>query len=366
MRVAAIVLLSTVCAVALARADEREREPSDATPAVEELEPSDTASLAEEPYDATAAFTFLGPAPARNFQPIQLIFLQLPFERAQTVRRGQLSLEVDSAESNEIATTQGPIVSALKFETNRTVFGIRYGIADRWEMGIHLPFITRYGGFLDPVINQVESWFNSKNSERDRYPDNTFGAFIVRKGDEILFEGKREEFQPGDLWFSVKREIDPGDRWPLLALRGALKMPTGDADAVLGSGNPDLGFGLAAEKQVWRRLMLFLNVNLVFPFGRVGDGELSLNPIVSESFAAEFALTRRWSALLHQAVYTSPMHGTDTNLLDADAVELGLGLNFGWSERLGFQVLGINNVSGVEQAADFTLLLGVRIRPTSS
>ena len=104
----------------------------------------------------------------------------------------------------------------------------------------------------------------------------------------------------------------------------------------------------------------------VAAFGRVGGGDLSLNPIVSESFAAELALTRRWSALLHQAVYTSPMHGTDTNLLDADVVELGIGLNFGWSEYLGFQLLAINNVSGVEQAADFTLLLGLRIHSATS
>jgi hypothetical protein len=277
-----------------------------------------------------------------------------------------VSFELDSAESNEIATTQGAIVSSLKFETNRTVLGIRHGIADGWEMGVHMPFISRYGGFLDPAIDAVEDWFDAENPERDLYPDNSFGAFVVQKGDDVLFAGGKEEFQPGDLWFSVKHEMDPGGRWPLLALRGALKVPTGNEDAVLGSGNADLGFGIAAEKQVLRRLMLFLNVNLVFPFGRVGDGDLSLNPLVSESFAAEFALTRRWSVLLHQAVYTSPMHGTDTNLLDADAVELGLGLNFGWSDCFGFQLLGINNVSGVEQAADFTLLFGVRIRPTLS
>jgi hypothetical protein len=345
MQVAAILVFAGLCA---------------ALPETEPLPPIEEAPfLRQEPPEPE--FTFLGPAPARNFQPIQLIFLQLPFERAKAVKRGEVWLELDSAESNVIATTQGPIISRLKFETNRTVFGIRYGIGDGWEMGAHLPFISRYGGFLDPVIDEVEGWFEAVNDERELYPDNTFGAFIVRKGDDILFEGGRESFQPGDLWFSVKREVDPGGPWPLLALRGALKLPSGNEDAVLGSGNPDLGFGIAAEKQVLRRLMLFLNANLVFPFGRVGGGDLSLNPIVSESFAAELALTRRWSALLHQAVYTSPMHGTDTNLLDAEAVELGLGLNFGWSERLGFQLLGINNVTGVEQAADFTLLLGLRI-----
>jgi hypothetical protein len=349
----AVLALSALCGATLAAAQD-------------EPQASETPVVREETAVTTAESSFLGPAPARNFQPIQLVFLQLPFERARTVRYGAVSLELDSAESNEIATTQGPITSSLKFETNRTVFGIRYGFADRWEMGAHMPFISRYGGFMDPVIDEVEDWFNAENSERELYPENSFGALVVRKGDEVLFEGGKQTFQPGDLWFSVKREIDPGDAWPLLALRGALKVPTGDEDAVLGSGSPDLGFGVAAEKRMFRRLMLFLNVNLVFPFGRVGGGDLSLNPIVSQSFAAEFALTRRWSALLHQAVYTSPMHGTDTNLLDAEVVELGLGLNFGWSECLGFQLLGINNVSGVEQAADFTLLFGFRIRPTLS
>jgi len=347
MQVAAILALSALCA---------------SVPETEPLPPLGEAPFLEE-LPPVPEFTFLGPAPARNFQPIQLIFLQLPFERATTVGYRQISLEVDSAESNVIATTNGPIVSRLKFETNRTVFGARYGFAEDWEVGLHMPFISRYGGFLDPVIDEVEDWFNAVNSERELYPENTFGAFIVRKGDEILFEGDTESFQPGDLWFSGKREIEPGDPWPRLALRAALKLPTGDEDAVLGSGNPDLGFGIAAEKRILRRLMLFLNVNLVFPFGRVGGDELSLNPIVTESFAAELALTRRLSALLHQAVYTSPMHGTGTNLLDADVIELGLGLNLGWNERLGFQLLGINNVAGVEQSADFTLLFGVQLRP---
>src|SRR5262245_14605209 len=107
------------------------------------------AALAAEADD----FVFSGPAPSRNFQPIQLIFLHLPYERAAVLRPGELSFHVDSAESNEIATSANRLQASLKFETNRTVFGARWSPAAAWEVGIDLPFITRYGGFLDPFID---------------------------------------------------------------------------------------------------------------------------------------------------------------------------------------------------------------------
>ncbi len=307
-------------------------------------------------------FEFLGPAPARNFQPIQLIFLDLPFERAATIGWRQVALRVESAESNVIATTQGQIRSTLKFETNRTVLGARYGVGERWEVGIDQPLISRFGGFLDPFIDDVEGLFGAGNRERDLFPNNSFGAFIVARGDTILFHGGRQTLRPGDLSLSVKRQVSSGERWPLVAVRAALKIPTGSEDAVVGSGEPDLGVGVAAEKRALPRCMLYLNLNLVYPMGRVTPAELTLDPIFTESFAAEFAFARRWSGLLHQAVYTSPLHGTGVRLLDGTPVEIGLGANFSWSPQVGFQLLAINNVSPVEPAADFSLLFAMTLR----
>jgi hypothetical protein len=307
-------------------------------------------------------FVFSGPSPARNFQPIQLIFLHLPFERARVLEPGEISFHVDSAESNEIATSDNDIQASLKFETNRTVLGGRWSPADHWEVGLDVPFITRYGGFLDPLIDAVESAFDTKNSERDLFPQNSFGSFVVQKKGVTLFEDRKEDFVPGDLWFSAKRDFELPAPWPTIALRGAIKAPSGDADKVTGSGKPDFGIGIAAEHRPLRRLMLFMNLDLVYPVGPITDGDLHLNPFFSESFAAELAVTRRWSALLHQAVYTSPFHGNGARLLDGTVVELGLGINFAFREWLGAQLLAINNVSGVEQAADFTLMLSLHSR----
>ncbi|MGH7787179.1 MAG: DUF3187 family protein, partial [Candidatus Binatia bacterium] len=320
------------------------------------------ALLAAAPAGAEE-FDFAGPAPTRNFQPIQLIFLALPFESAVTLEHGGLELLLESAESSVIATTSGAIESTLKFETNRTVFGFRYGLFDRWEVGMELPFISRYGGFLDPIIDGVEDLFGAVNPERKLFSQNVFGGFSVVRGDTTLFQGEAITFQPGDLSFLLKYAVPVPRAWPRVALRAAIKAPTGDLDEVTGSGEPDFGIGIAADYQVFDRLMLYGNLNLVYPVGPITAGDLTLNPIFTESFAAHLAVTQRWSVMLHQAVYTSPFHGTHTRLLDGEVVELGFGLNFVYSPKFAAQLLGIQNFSGVEQSADFTVLLSMQIRP---
>lgn len=307
-------------------------------------------------------FVFFGPSPTRNFQPIQLIFLNLPFEKAATLRPRAGEIYVASAEINEIATTTGPIESTLKFETNRTVLGGRYGVADRWEVGIELPFLSRFGGFQDQFIDFVEGVAGAGNAERDRWPNNSFGGFSVRKNGTRVFEGRRQYLEVGDLAVEVKREFDLGEGLPILAGRAAVKFPTGREGGVFGSGKPDFGIGAAVDYRVHRRVQTYLNLNLVYPIGPVTAAELSLNPILTQSWAVEVGVTEGLSLILHQAVYTSPFHGTGTRLLDGTPVEIGLGLNFGPYDRVAFQLMAIDNVSPVEPAADFTLLLTGRVR----
>ena len=133
-------------------------------------------------------------------------------------------------------------------------------------------------------------------------------------------------------------------------------------DAVLGSGEPDFGAGVAADYSPWRRLMLYVNFNLVYPVGPITDGNLTLNPFFTQSFAAHLAVTQH--CRVHASTrrrYTSPFHGTGASLLDGTVVELGFGLGFASAERFGAQLLGIENVSGVEQSADFTLMLSIAV-----
>jgi hypothetical protein len=302
-------------------------------------------------------FAGYGPLPVRNYQPIQLIFLGMPFERAQTLRPGAFAVHLDSAESNEIATEQGSVEATLKFETNRTVLGGTVGVWPGLEVGLDVPIISRFGGFLDPFIDSVEDFFGTKNPERTLYPNNTFGGFNVQRGDTVLFHGYDQQFELGDIWASAKYEAWHPEGWPLFSLRGAIKAPTGRSGGVFGSGKPDFGLGVATEYQTLPWLMLYGDVDLVYPVGPITAGDLTLNPIVTEQVAAEAYVGWNVSLVLQQHTYTSPMHGTGTPILDHAAVELGAGVNWMWPwQPVLFQLGFVDNVSGVATDADFTLL----------
>jgi len=302
-------------------------------------------------------FTGYGPLPLRNYQPIQLIFLGMPFERAQTLAPGTVAIHLDSAESNEIATEQGNLNATLKFETNRTVLGGAVGVLPGLEVGLDVPMISRFGGFLDPFIDSVEDFFGTKNPERNLFPNNSFGGFNVQRGNTTLFHGYDQQFELGDIWGSTKYEVWHPENGPLFSLRGAIKAPTGRSDGVYGSSKPDFGLGGAVEYQALEWLMLYGNFDLVYPLGPITPGKLSLNPIATLQVAAEAYIGWHVSLLFQQETYTSPMHGTGTPILDHEAVELSGGVNWmvPWQPML-FQLGIVDNVSGVATDADFTLL----------
>ncbi len=308
------------------------------------------------------AFAGYGPVPVRNFQPIQLIFLNLPFERARTLAPSRFELHLESAESNEIATHNDSIQAVLKFETNRTVLGGSVGVAPGLDVGLDIPFISRFGGFLDPFIDTVESAFGASNPERKLFPQNSFGGFSVNRGDTVLFHGPKQQFELGDIWGSAKYELWHPAGLPLFAMRAAIKAPTGRAGGVFGSGKPDFGLGVAAEQQLLDWLVVYGNLNGIYPLGPITPGRLTLNPFLTEAVAGEARIYRSLSFVLQQEAYTSPMHGTDAALLDGTAVELTVGLNLAWTQFL-FQLGAIDNASGVESTADFTLLLRMTYRP---
>lgn len=306
-------------------------------------------------------FSGYGPIPVRNFQPIQLIFLNLPFERARVQTAGHFELHLETAESNEIATNQGVLDATLKFETNRTVLGGSVGVGHGFEVGLDVPMISRFGGFLDPVIDSVEDLFGNFNAERTLFPNNSFGAFHVQRGDVTLFDGKDQSFNLGDIWMTGKYEAWHPENWPLVSLRAAIKFPTGRAGGVYGSGKPDFGLGVAVEHQFLDWLITYGNLALIYPVGPITPGSLTLNPIVTEGVAFEARIFRPVSLLLQQEMYTSPFHGTGAPLLDGTAVELTGGVNVAVASLL-FQLAIIDNVNGVATSADFTLLLRMTYR----
>jgi hypothetical protein len=112
----------------------------------------------------------------------------------------------------------------------------------------------------------------------------------------------------GDLAISARALLRDESRCsPAVVARASLKLPTGDEDRALGSGEVDLGLGLALEKTL-APTRIYVNVGLTIPTGEpfAGTGVESL-PMLSVVWqaglmedlndtnrTADFAVFTRW------------------------------------------------------------------------
>ncbi len=305
--------------------------------------------------EAQAGVDGFGPYPVRNFQPFQLLFLGMFGDRATVTPRHNLDVRIELANTASIFLEQSEEVGAqVKAETLRTGVFLRYGLTQGLEVGVEIPVLYRYQGFMEGLITFAERATTGIAPAREALKDVDY-VFHVTKGENTLFSGTEGAFGLGDITLISKYQIlDQGSVVPALSLRLGVKLPTGDEDEVLSSGHPDVGLGLALEKKLATRWIFHVNINGVFPTGEVSG--LSLDPFFSSIVGAEYLWTPRLSLGLQFDYYSTPYAGTGINLLDQGVTELVAGFSYELRQDLLWQVYGVENVDFITgSAADFTL-----------
>jgi hypothetical protein len=300
-----------------------------------------------------------GPFPTRNYNPVQLMILSLPIEKATTVPRGGVDIVLEAAESSAVMYESHPDAEVqIKFETFRSSLTLKYGLPYQLEVSLEIPFYVRWTGVLDPFIIWTEKTFSNPNPDRDHFTEGQFGGYTITHNGETIVSGENNQSGIGDIILSAKYVVlSEGPRRPALAARLAVKFPTGDFSKQFGSGEFDVGIGLALQKTVWNRLSLYVNQNIVFPTDKFADTNLSLNPVSTTGGAAEWQWNSWFSTVVQLDYYTTPFHGTGTNALDNTVFEIAFGVNVRFGHHLLWQLYGIENfnVPESEAAADFTL-----------
>jgi hypothetical protein len=296
-----------------------------------------------------------GPFPVRNFQPIQLLFLGMPGDRAAVIKKGALDLRIELADTATVFDDRTPRTNVqMKLETVRSGLFFRYGLTDRLEVAVEVPSYYRYRGILEGAITSVERMTTGLAPARKSLQATGF-AFNVGRDGRTLFNSGDGEMGFGDTTFFGKYQfLQESEGKPAASVRVALKVPTGDASRVFGSGHPDVGVGLALEKRVAAHWILYGNLNGLFPTGPVAG--LTVQPSMSAIVAAEYLWSQNLSFVGHFDYYSSPFHGTDMPVLDNGVTELTVGFNYHLRENLLWQVYGVENLDFIRgSAADFTL-----------
>ncbi len=199
--------------------------------------------------------------PLRNQNPFLQIFGLPPFQSARLAHQGapQYALNLDLANHADDGDTPDERVE-IDGETYFLNFSLRRRVSDRLELGIDLPLVAHADGFLD---NPIENWhdvFGMSNSKR-RGPSNQLNFAYAGTGG-IGYNLASPSFGIGDIQltaaFPIKEAGSSGRNSDIdidIALRASIKLPTGDAGTLLGSGATDLSIGayVAGHGTLWNR-----------------------------------------------------------------------------------------------------------------
>ena len=296
-----------------------------------------------------------GPFPVRNFQPFQQMVLSLPGDRAAVVKPGTVDVRLELAETASVYNENSPQTNVnVKFETLRSGLFLRYGAMDRLELGLEVPMLYRYQGFMDGAITATERATTGLNPARAAFKNSNFLFQTTRNG-QTMMNGGPGAMGLGDTTLMSKYQLlMEGAAMPAVSLRGAVKLPTGDQSAFFGSGSPDFGLGLAVEKLVAGRWILYANVTGVVPTGTIAG--LGLRPTLSGLAAVEYLWSENLSITAHFDFYTSPFSGTNSAVLDHGVTESVLGFSYRVAPRFLWQVYAVENLDFIRgSASDFTV-----------
>lgn len=295
-----------------------------------------------------------GPFPVRNFHPLQQLVLNMPGDRAAVLKHGMLDVRLELAETAAIYREVSEQASATaKFETLRSGLFLRYGATDKLELAMEIPVLYRYPGFMDGAIKAVERMTTGLSPARKAL--NNSYVYDISHGGHQIVNGTNGAVGLGDSTLLAKYQLlSETSSLPALSIRTAVKFPTGDEQEFFGSGSPDFGIGLAAEKLLGGRWVLYGNLNGVFPTGRIAG--LPLQPTISGLAAAEYLWSDNLSLTLQFDYYSSPFHGVGLQVLDKGVTEVVAGFNYRVTEHWLWQVYGVENTDLITgSAADFTL-----------
>ncbi|MEN8255076.1 MAG: DUF3187 family protein [Verrucomicrobiota bacterium] len=231
-------------------------------------------------------------------------------------------------------------------ETAQYNFRFRYGVSDKLELGVDVPFIEHGGGYLDSIIRNYHKMMGFPNDRQEQFEKNQIKYQLGEDTDpDYLMEEGHSGL--GDIRVSAAIPLfeESLHAQRHLALRSLLKLPTGDSKYLFGSGGTDLSVGLAySDYQTLGRL----NTVLAAHFGMIYMGDAEVLRDQQRHFAGYGGVSLDWLTLdwlefklqmdMHSAFYHSELKqlGSSIQLLAGGTVHLPgeVLLDLGISEQL--------------------------------
>jgi hypothetical protein len=198
-----------------------------------------------------------------NQSPLSQIY-GVPAESSAVVTpagRITVSFTQDIASEYTTSRTNYELI-VLDGESYRWTLSARYGLGERFEAGIEIPYVFYSGGFLDGFIDDWHTTFNLPQGGRDTVSRNRLSYRYSKDGVQRLRLDHTDSGIGDIVLFGGMKLYDVRDSGShdSLALRSSIKLPTGDSSSLRGSGSTDFSLSLCGSMNnftEWGSLGLF-------------------------------------------------------------------------------------------------------------
>lgn len=249
-------------------------------------------------------------------------------------------------------------------ETTRFAFGVEIGVSSRLQLGIEVPYLLQESGGLDNVVDTWHGWFGLPDGIRDDLPQDQLLYSYRSDGVETL-DFRRNVRGIGDVRLTAGWQLS-GSAARRIALRAALKLPTGDSEKLAGNDAAVISLGIAAEQDGLfgrQRMSGFYRGSVVALDRprRLPDRAKSLIGVLAGgvSLRASRRIELTVQSRLRTAAYDS-----DLRLLGEPSLMLSAGGIVTLTDNLQLSI-AVGEDIRVESAPDVTFALSLRYSPAS-
>lgn len=284
-------------------------------------------------------------------------------EGADLVADGKFAFSLSSiTSSHSVLEERGAESLIFDGETTRLEWRLRYGLSERIELGVELPWVWHSPGRLDSLIDTWHDVFGLPDGFRDDLPEDVLlYRYTDRSGPRLDYRESSSGVGDLRLQAAVKLSDEPRHK---RALRFGLVVPTGDAGELHGGDALSLSAGLAGDIGAFGggdRFSAFYRVHLSW------IDEPELLPDRYREWIGHLAggfgyrLTRVVDLRAQVAVRTAT-HESELPVLGEPAVTLTFGGNIRLGERTALS-LAVGEDIKVNSSPDVSFLLALRFIP---
>jgi len=297
----------------------------------------------------------MGPLHAQQRYPLYIMFLTPAPDSPRLIekRRFMTSLSIDYT-SIYIDETSEEWSALMDMEMTVVDLSLTYGITNRVNISLALPWISQNGGFLDGPLETYHDFFGFPNYGREDGPVDEYG-YHISVDDDAWFDAKSGGLHLGESVLSIKMQLINAGRYQGLtsSLLVSLKIPTGDEEHGFGSGRFDQALIILNQYRV-SPFILYLNPGIVFLSDPETQGaDIHVDDMMTLLAGIEYNVSDSFSLMGQFNFVTSPFHHTGIEQMDQDSLELTLGFAVSMFHDMTFEFAFSEDLT--RTAPDFTV-----------